>query len=68
MESRSPETGTKRTKTRFLLTPLTIKGETRWLKRATYEEEFVHSVCEVTGTDMGRVWKPTRWIDGLPST
>jgi hypothetical protein len=59
MESRTPESDSRRIRTRFLLTPLTIKGETRWLKRATYEEEFVHSVCRATGTDMGRVWKPT---------
>jgi hypothetical protein len=61
MESRRPETGTKRTRTRFLLTPLTIEGETRWLKRAKYEEEAVHTICGVTGKDLGWVWKQ----DGL---
>jgi hypothetical protein len=67
MESKRPEKGTKRTTTRFLLTPLTIKGETRWLKRATYEEEVVYFICGVTGKDFGGWgWKPTRWIDELP--
>ena len=35
-----PEHGETRTVTRFLLIPLTIGKETRWLERATWEETW----------------------------
>lgn len=49
---------TKRT-TKFLILPLSINGETRWLEKATYDE-----IVEMYSREH-RIyrWTPQRWIN-----
>jgi len=51
-----PTEGDKRIRTSFLLWPKTIKQETRWMEKATWEEIYE---C---GFDWCR-FIPVRWID-----
>lgn len=45
--------GTMRTRTKFLLFPKKIKGQTRWLERASW--------CEYYDTMLG--WIADKWVD-----
>jgi hypothetical protein len=49
--AREPELFETRIRTRFLLTPLKLENEIRWLEKATYKEYFFVE------------WIPIRWID-----
>ncbi len=48
----SPKSGDTRNVCSFLLFPLKIDRETRWLEHATWKEEY----C-------GGMWFPSEWID-----
>jgi len=51
-----PTEGDKRIRTSFLLWPKTIKQETRWMEKATWEEIYEPGLdwCQFI---------PVRWID-----
>lgn len=51
-----PRLGQTRVRTKYLLLPMTIGEETRWLESATFTEEFVQD-------GWCRVWVPIRFID-----
>jgi len=66
MRWRKPAEGAKKKVSRFLLSPMTIGKETRWLEWATWEE--VYSECNrwIIGdeyTNTGGKWLPRRWVD-----
>lgn len=50
--------GTRRNNRGFLFLPKTIKGETRWLEKATWEEAWVFD-----GVWGIWIWEPLRWLD-----
>jgi hypothetical protein len=52
MRWRRPKRGDKRVRRKFLWFPLELDGETRWLERASWDEEY--------GTTM---WFPLRWVE-----
>jgi len=51
-----PKDGDIRVRTRFLIFPLTLNGETRWLERVTIKEIFQRSYD-------GSWWYPVAWVD-----
>ncbi len=58
MRKQLPKNHTKRTRTKFLFFPKTIKGEKRWLEKATWEE-----YCLSSDTSGQTFWYGIRWID-----
>lgn len=60
----TPKVGDKRTVSRFLLFPLEINNEIRWLEHATWEEERITIVrfFEVVAYPED-IWSETRWIN-----
>lgn len=64
--------GERRIISGFLLLPLTIGGERRWLCRASYEVEFCREVYPSyehwlpDSYDCDYFWRPLRWVS--PST
>lgn len=62
------ESPTRRIETKFLFFPKTINGKTKWLIKATWEENFVEELDdELVAYDsinpFIRIWKPTKWIE-----
>jgi len=53
----------KRTITRFLLFPLTIKGETRWLETASYQERKWLCDSILFPKKQHFIWIVDKWID-----
>jgi len=56
MRWRKPAEGAKRKVSKFLLSPMTIGNETRWLEWATWEEIY-------NPFFNGGEWFPWRWVD-----
>ncbi len=57
--------GDKRTKEKFLWFPKRIKGVTRWLERAKWEEEycwFDGKGWETSGITAHYFWKGIKWL------
>lgn len=63
MRTTRPQEGKTRTEKRFLIFPLTISGETRWLEMAKWEEKVVYYVNVFSKEYRGWEWKPQRWLD-----
>jgi len=57
MRWKRPKEGQRRIKSQFLLFPKTIRGETRWLEFASWEEAFF---VGMTGYSW---WGEMKWID-----
>lgn len=55
--------GTTRIVTKFLYAPLKIRGESRWLEKATWKEEVNQYVYINTGERSRRRWDKVCWID-----
>lgn len=53
MRWQEPKLGDTRIQTKFLLLPLTIGYETRWLERASWKEVY-HS---------SGLWLPIKWME-----
>jgi hypothetical protein len=56
MRWKQPDYGAKRTITKFLFFPKRIRGETRWLEIATFEQEYLD-------TRTSRDWLDWKWVD-----
>jgi hypothetical protein len=61
MRWRRPEQSSTRIRTRFLLFPLTIRGQTRWLEKATWEEKVIYYGAGYSCTAWA--WEPQCWFD-----
>lgn len=55
---KEPEYGDKRIKTKFLLFPIEINREVRWLEKATYKETYCYN-----NEYQFHEWVPSKWID-----
>lgn len=53
------DVGKTRKVTKFLILPLSILGETRWLEKCTYEEIVIFKNHELKTY----CWFPHRWLD-----
>lgn len=53
-----PKVGDTRRNSGFLLLPMTIDGETRWLEFATWTEEYIQ--IEMDG-ECDYFWNPIHW-------
>lgn len=53
--------GNERKRSGFLLFPLTIKGETRWLERAEWVEVYQEPGNEMMVASGN--WFPCRWVE-----
>lgn len=62
------ESSTRRIKTKFLFLPKTINGKTKWLVKASWQEEFKEEIDQ-EALDLGStniltfIWKPIKWIE-----
>ena len=63
MRKTRPEQNTLRMRKGFCFLPKTIRGETRWLEKATWEERATYWVHAISEQDAGWSWVPIRWID-----
>jgi hypothetical protein len=61
-----PEYGDTRDREGFLFLPKRIGLETRWLEKASWEEEYYKNYTEC-GYRYG-TWEPTRWLNGKEDT
>lgn len=60
-ERRKTQTGDTRIRAKFLLLPKTVNGETRWLEKATWLEEYDGSWKHY---DLGfGEWRGVEWLD-----
>ena len=62
MRFKKPDDGDVRIKEKFLLFPLMINRETRWLEFAKWQQEYYirHSIF---GGIFKEGWKDVKWID-----
>ena len=57
-----PSNGDTRIKTKFLLFPKKIKGETRWLEKTSWQEECLKYYSALWSDYVVR-WDEVNWID-----
>lgn len=63
-EKVKPEVGDARRRTKFLLFPLTVDGESRWLEVCTFLEVYRENIRDGhEETQIIRYWEPTAWCD-----
>lgn len=58
-EKRKPRRWDRRTQSAFLVVPLCVQGEWRWLERAEWVEEFHQDA-------FGGYWEPVEWLAASP--
>lgn len=61
--SKLPTTGDRRIRSRFLITPLTLNSEQRWLERASWEEVYRFVSPRQMMSAGEYKWVPKAWVD-----
>ena len=62
----TPKIGDKRLTTKFLLIPRVIDGEWRWMRKASFEEEYQElRIMDILKGEpvVIREWKMSQWVD-----
>jgi len=62
MKYNRPKEGVTRIKERFLLFPLEINNEMRWLEKAKWKESVAYYIHIHSKEDRGWGWEPIEWL------